>query len=84
MYMFTAVFVYLGEKDLERYTVETHASKSELEFGPSPDPSIAPSDGVNMYSGGNTHSRSLIGTHLELHLDGAERFRRETMRSLFN
>jgi hypothetical protein len=37
-----------------------------------------------MYSGGHTHSRNLIGTKLDLHLEGAESFGRETMRSLFN
>jgi hypothetical protein len=84
MYMFTAVFVYLGEKDLEHYTAEARTSRSDLESGPSPDSSVSSGSVVNTYSGGHAHSKNLIGGRLELHLDGADKFKRETMCSLFN
>jgi hypothetical protein len=84
MYMFIAVFVYLGEKDLERYTAEVRTSRRDLESGPSPDSSISSSSVADMYSGGHAHSKNLVGGRLELHLDGADKFKRETMQSLFN
>ena len=84
MYTFTAVFVYLGEKDLERYTAEARPGRSDLESGASPDFSISSGSAVNMHSSVHANSKNLTGDRLELHLDGADKFKRETMHSLFN
>ena len=84
MYMFTAVFVYLGEKDLERYTAEARPSGSDLESGTSPDSSISSASVMNMHSSGHAHPKNLVGGRLELHLDSADKFEKETIRSLFN